>query len=144
MKVTCQCGSVEFDILQTSPLALYHCHCTQCQKQSASAFGTSATFSAEDVFPLSQDLHAKLQLWTRPANEGRTLDCYFCKACGVRIIHRVRSADGEEKLTVSIKGGLISGLDWSQGKHIYTETAVVPIPCGVEKWEGAPGVTDGR
>ena len=43
---------------------------------------------------------------------------------------------------MSIKGGLIDGLDWSQGKHIFTGTAVVQIPPGVERWEGTPDVME--
>lgn len=100
MKVSCQCGSVGFDTPQSKPLALYHCHCTQCQKQSASAFGTSAIFPAEGIFPLSADLQSKLGVWTRPTKEGRTTDGYFCKACGVRVMHRKRNADGSERSMV--------------------------------------------
>lgn len=96
MRVSCQCGSVEFDTLQSKPLALYHCHCTQCQKQSASAFGTSAVFSAEGIFPLSAELQSKLQVWSRPTIAGRRTDGYFCKSCGVRVMHRKRNADGSE------------------------------------------------
>ena len=36
----CQCGSVAYAI-STDPLAIYVCHCRECQKQSASAFGIS-------------------------------------------------------------------------------------------------------
>lgn len=39
---------------------------------------------------------------------------------------------------VSVKGGLVDGLDWSQGEHIFTNTAVFPIPDGARKWEGMP------
>ncbi len=63
MEVQCQCGAVSFTTPTPEPIALYHCHCTQCRKQSASAFGTSAIFSAEGIFPLSPDLEAKLGTW---------------------------------------------------------------------------------
>ncbi|KAJ4412463.1 hypothetical protein N0V82_008782 [Gnomoniopsis sp. IMI 355080] len=138
MRVSCQCGSVNFDTPQSKPLALYHCHCTQCQKQSASAFGTSAIFPAEGIFPLSPDLQSKLRVWTRPTKEGRTTDGYFCNICGVRVLHRKRNADGSETSNVSVKGGLVDGLDWSQGEHIFTDTAVFPIPPGAIRWEGTP------
>lgn len=39
---------------------------------------------------------------------------------------------------VSVKGGLVDGLDWSQGEHIFTETAVFPIPSGATRWEAMP------
>lgn len=66
------------------------------------------------------------------------MDCYFCKICGVRVMHRVKNVDGSERPTVSIKGGLIEGLDWAQGKHIFTKTAVVTIPENAERWDGTP------
>ncbi len=39
---------------------------------------------------------------------------------------------------VSIKGGLLEGLDWTGAIHIFCRSAVVPIPEGVEKWEAEP------
>jgi len=144
MEVQCQCGTVTFTIPRAAPLDVYHCHCTECRRQSASAFGTSAIFPADAVFPLAPDLSAKLRVWTRPAKEGRTMDCYFCRTCGARIMHRTREADGTERPTVSVKGGLLDGLDWGVGKHIYTEGAVVPIPEGAEVWEGSPEPMEAR
>ncbi len=40
--------------------------------------------------------------------------------------------------TVSIKGGCLEGLDWGGAKHIWCKEAVVPIPPGLETWEGEP------
>lgn len=36
----CQCGAIRYELSQ-GPLQLYVCHCTECRKQSASAFGVS-------------------------------------------------------------------------------------------------------
>ena len=36
----CQCGAIRYE-LSHGPLQLYVCHCTECRKQSASAFGIS-------------------------------------------------------------------------------------------------------
>lgn len=72
------------------------------------------------------------------------MDCYFCRECGVRVMHRIRDADRKERDTVSIKGGLVEGLDWKGAKHIYTRSAVVSIPDGVESCEGAPEKMEGR
>lgn len=139
MRVSCQCGNVDFDTPQSKPLAVYHCHCTQCQKQSASAFGTSAIFPADGIFPLSLDLQAKVQAWTRPTTEGRTSTGYFCKVCGCRVMHRIKNVDGLERPTVSVKGGLVDDLDWSSAEHIFVGTAVFPIPDGATRWEGLSG-----
>lgn len=143
MDVKCQCGTVSFRTSTPQPIDLYHCHCLECRKQSASAFGTSAIFSAEGIFPLSADLSSKLAVWSRPGGEesqGKTtMNCYFCKVCGVRIMHRDVDAKGEwVKGTVSVKGGCVEGLDWRAGKHIFCRSAVVPIPEGAERWEAGP------
>lgn len=44
LKATCQCGSISFTLHRAHLQAIYHCHCNQCQKQSASAFGTASSF----------------------------------------------------------------------------------------------------
>lgn len=93
---------------------------------------------------MSDDLKSKLNCWTRPAKAGRTMDCYFCKNCGVRIMHRIREADGQERSAVSIKGGVVQGLSWDGVKHIYARSAVVEIPAGAERWETTPDVMEGR
>ena len=36
----CQCGAVRYEIA-AEPLTVYVCHCRECRKQSASAFGIS-------------------------------------------------------------------------------------------------------
>jgi hypothetical protein len=36
----CQCGAVQHESF-SEPLALFVCHCAECRKQSASAFGMS-------------------------------------------------------------------------------------------------------
>jgi hypothetical protein len=138
MDVECQCGAVKLRTPIPKPLELYICHCTECRKQSSSAFGMSAVFPAAPLFPLSDDLKTKLGQWSRPADSGRTVDCYFCKECGARVVHRIRGTDGVEWPTVTVKAGLVKGLDLRTAKHIFTKSAVFPIPDGAECYEGEP------
>ncbi|KAI1505196.1 Mss4-like protein [Biscogniauxia marginata] len=130
--VRCQCGDVSFPTPTAKPITLYHCHCTECQKQSASAFGTSAIYTAAGLFPLAPELEAKLKVYTRPTDKGHRMDCYFCAGCGSRLFHRVVDVGGTPQTTVSVKGGCVEGLDWSGAKHIYMRSAVIKIP---EEWE---------
>jgi hypothetical protein len=53
-------------------------------------------------------------------------------------MHRSRDSSGSERGTVAIKGGLVEGLNWKDAIHIFTRSAVVPIPEGVEKYEAGP------
>jgi len=141
LQVVCQCGNVRFTTPFAKPLDVYHCHCLECQKQSASAYGTSAIYPADFLFPLPPELLDHLTLYTRATKTGGTMDCYFCKTCGVRMFHRGTAADGTPKATVSIKGGVIEGLDWSHATHIWTSRAVIPIPPGVPQWKESPEPT---
>ncbi len=147
MHVSCDCRAVAFETPTPAPLTVYHCHCTQCRRQSSTAFGTSAIFPAAGIFPLSPELRDKMSVYTRPGTcveSGYDMECYFCKTCGSRVMHRILDEDGTGRETVSVKGGLVQGLDWSTAKHIYTASAVVPIPEGRESYPGAPPEREGR
>lgn len=39
---------------------------------------------------------------------------------------------------VSVKGGVLEGLDWDSAIHIWTKSAMVPIPEGCESYSGEP------
>ncbi|KAF4980377.1 hypothetical protein FZEAL_3607 [Fusarium zealandicum] len=136
-KIQCQCGAVQLTASTPKPIDVYCCHCIECQKQSSSAFGTSAIFPADGMWPLPGDVRAQLGLWTRITDAGNKLECYFCKTCGVRVLHRSILPDGKPKPTLSFKGGLVEGLSWEGARHIYTRSARVPVPEGSDS--GSPG-----
>lgn len=128
MECRCQCGAVRFTTPLAEPLALYICHCFECRLQTSSAFGTSAIFPK---FALPRD--EVLSCYSRPTPMGLLMSCYFCRTCGTRLLHTM-----PEKNVVSIKGGCIVGLDWQKAIHIWTKSAMVPIPEGCETHEGEP------
>ncbi|KAK7990610.1 hypothetical protein PG990_014890 [Apiospora arundinis] len=140
LTVRCQCGAVSFPTPSAQRIALFHCHCTECQKQSGSAYGTSAIYPAAGLFPLSAELESRLGCYTRPTERsaGGTMRCWFCRACGSRLFHRIVAPDGTPRGTVSIKGGCVEGLDWAGGKHIYMRSAVVDVPAGAERYDTLP------
>ena len=69
----CQCGGVRYQI-SGAPVALYVCHCRECRKQSASAFGISVIVRRAE-FRLVQGAP---KVWSRAADSGRMLECAFC------------------------------------------------------------------
>jgi len=132
MNGSCACGSVTFTTPTDTPLNLFHCHCIACRKQSSSAFGTSA------IFPFFRvDDNPSVSYFSRTCDSGRKQNCYFCNKCGSRILH-AHVFEGRDPEVVAVKGGLLEGLNWEGGKHIFCRSAVVPIPEGVERWEGEP------
>ncbi|KAF2795851.1 hypothetical protein K505DRAFT_348337 [Melanomma pulvis-pyrius CBS 109.77] len=134
MNVSCQCGAISFTTPTPKPIKIFHCHCLDCRKQSSSAFGTSAIFP---FFRLPLD-NPSLSHLRRTCDSGNQKNCYFCSRCGSRVAHVTVRDDGADPEVMSIKAGLVDGLDWTGATHIYVRSAVVPIPEGVERWEAEP------
>jgi hypothetical protein len=51
-----------------------------------------------------------------------------------------RTAQG--KNVVSVKGGCLEGLDYKTAIHIWTKSAMVPIPEGAESHDGEPSESE--
>jgi hypothetical protein len=127
----CQCGAVRYEVL-AEPLETYVCHCRECQRQSASAFGISVIVPA-NAFVLKQ---GSVATWSRPTDSGNVLECMFCVACGTRIRHA--SPGGA---TVSVKGGSFDQpVDLTRAFHIWTSRKLpgVVIPEGATQYAGEP------
>ncbi|RYC54724.1 hypothetical protein CHU98_g11479, partial [Xylaria longipes] len=126
MEARCQCGAVRFTTPLPKPLALYICHCAECRRQSSSAFGTSAIFPRFEL----------------PKTE--LLSCYTTNVGFV--FRQATYAFGAHlvlgKNVVSVKGGCIEGLDWATAIHIWTKSAMVPIPEGSESHSEEPTESD--
>ena len=107
----CQCLKVRYT-LKAAPLTLYCCHCTECQRQSASAFGMSMRVRREDV-----EVAGKMASIARQGASGSLLIGEFCPACGVRLFHR-RDAFA---MHVSLKAGTLDDTSWLVPVgHIWT------------------------
>lgn len=107
----CQCGAVRYRIDPPAPVA-YACHCRECQKQSASAFGLSLSVGREQVH-----LTGELRSWERPTDLGSRTSCFFCPTCGSRVYHV--SSLSPDRMT--IKGGSLDDTSGLQpAAHIWT------------------------
>ena len=129
----CQCGGVRYALAE-APEAVYVCHCTECRKQSASAFGISLIVRDEG-FRLTAGAP---RLWTRPTDSGNRLDCWFCADCGGRIWH---ASSGFPRI-LSVKGGTLDDPpDLSRAAHIWTASKLpgVLVPEGAPSFPGEPG-----
>ena len=78
----CQCGQLRYRIHEM-PLTLYCCHCTECQKQAASAFGMSLRVATAAV-----EWSGEAASFTRDAGKPTSAEGLFCPHCGTRILHR--------------------------------------------------------
>lgn len=132
LKGGCQCGRVRYE-LGRPPHEIYVCHCRECQKQSASAFGISVMVLSAHV----QLLAGRLESWTRPTDSGKSLTCFFCPACGSRVWHGDKDLDDE----ISIKGGsLDEPVDLIDAIHIWTSRKLngVIVPPGARQYAEEP------
>ena len=128
----CQCGHLRYSAPR-EPLALYVCHCTECRKQSASAFGISFTIPRAGL-KLEQGTPS---YWVRQTAKGHTLRCAFCARCGSRLWHE--SSGYPDSL--NIKGGSLDApLDVSNAVHIWVRSKLpgVVIPEGAIVFDGEP------
>ena len=111
----CQCGAVRYRF-SAEPLTLYLCHCTECQKQSSSAFGMSLWLRREDL----EFLSGALKFWQRGSDSGGIAVCAFCPDCGTRLYH----ADSHDSEIVSLKAGSLDDPSWLRpAGHIWTRSA---------------------
>lgn len=127
----CQCGAVRYRI-EAERLVSYACHCTECQKQSASAFGISVP-----VIEAALQISGKTRSWRRPTDSGSFTHCVFCPQCGSRLYHAGENRAG----MVTVKGGSLD--DASRLRpvaHIWTVSKQdwVVLPEGVPQWERQP------
>lgn len=96
----CQCGALTYRA--TEILATARCHCTDCQAQSAGAFGLSV-YVPEHGF----ELRGEAREFHSAAESGRNVMRLFCPVCGSRVAHM--SALPSQTAYVSLKGGSIDG-----------------------------------
>lgn len=94
----CQCGAIRYE-LHGDATMLYVCHCSDCQKQSSSAFGMSLIVAPENLRFVSGE--ERLRAWDTRGGDGEVKRCVFCPECGTRIYHG-SDRPGEP---ISIKAG---------------------------------------
>lgn len=129
----CQCGQIRY-LAPRKPLTLYVCHCTECRKQSSSAFGVSFIIR-RDTFKVVQGQPA---FWNRHTASGYTLECAFCRNCGSRLWHQ---STGYLE-TLNVKGGSFDEpVDLTEAVHIWTSSKLpgVVIPDQALSYPKEPG-----
>ncbi len=110
----CQCGEVRYQVMGT-PLTLYACHCTECQRQSSSAFGM-ALWVQDPQLTLHQGV---LREWVRHTPSGQQMACRFCPTCGTRLFHQIL----QQPDILSIKPGTLDDThSLKLAGHIWTDS----------------------
>ena len=128
----CQCGAVRYAVTG-EPEAIYVCHCRECRRQSASAFGISVSVPRTAL----RLTRGTPRFWSRATDTGRRLHCAFCPDCGSRVWHE----GATDNPVVSVKGGSLDRpVDLRGAIHIWTERMLpgVVLPEGAVSFPGEP------
>lgn len=127
----CQCGNIRYK-LKAAPVVFYLCHCTECQRQSSSAFGQSMRVRLEDV-----EVTGKMAQYRRETSSGSALIGDFCPNCGTRLFHRRETYANN----ASLKAGSLDDTSWLvPAGHIWVKSKQkwVVIAKGEISYSGQP------
>jgi hypothetical protein len=110
----CQCGQVSYKIT-AMPLTLYACHCSECQRQSSSAYGMSMPVPRSGY-----EVSGELRYWDRVSDSGTTVQCAFCPSCGTRMFH----LPSRNKDIINVKPGTLDDTSWVEPVgHLWISSA---------------------
>ena len=97
----CFCGACRYALF-AAPYVVYVCHCTDCQKQSGSAFNMTMP-SPREAFRVTEGEPAAFM---RTTARGRVTTIRFCGTCGSRLF-----AESNPE-TVAIRPGTLDDTSW--------------------------------
>jgi hypothetical protein len=126
----CQCGKIRYT-LHAAPIVVYCCHCTQCQKQSSSAFGISVRVNSADLSIVGTPSAFVQTVGDKQAARE------FCPDCGTRLFHKRPQYDGH----LNIKGGTFDDAQWlNPAGHIWTASKLpwVILPADAIRYDHQP------
>lgn len=129
----CQCGATRYKVTG-EPKQVLACHCTDCQKQSGSAFGLVMVVE-EDAFELTE---GSVNSFVSSSDAGREKTGAFCPECGSRIYHLIAWRPG----MLSVRAGTLDDTTWLEPTvHLWTRSKQpwVEIPEDVTAYETQPG-----
>lgn len=125
----CNCGSVRYRI-KSAPLAVAVCHCSNCRRQSGSAFSVNIVVRA-DAMELTGDLTTYED---RDTESGAPVLRQFCATCGSPI----QSLSAASPKIAIVKAGTADDPGrFTPAVHVWTASALpwVEIPAGLPQFE---------
>ena len=136
----CLCGHVSYSA-EIDPERVVICHCTDCQRHSASAFGVVVAIANEN-FKL---LTGSLKTYVKTADSGTKRALTFCPECGTRIYAktvgegtsfwglRVGSVNQRDQLTPKLQVFQRSAMSWLDQMAEIPVREVMLVPSDGEK-----------
>ncbi len=128
----CLCGAVRYRITG-APLAVYNCHCRDCQKSSGATHSMSMPVARERLEHLSGELTA----YDKPADSGRTVRMLACARCGTKLWNEPLASPS----MLIVKPGTLDDPSWATPVgNIWTDSALpwATIDAGLANFPGQP------
>ena len=125
----CACGKLRYR-LASGPMFVHCCHCSDCQRQTGSAFVLNALIETDRVELVSGETQA-IEV---PTDSGRPHAIWRCAACKVAVWSHY---GGVQKLSFVRVGTLDEPSRLTPDVHIYTRSKLpwVALPAGVPAFE---------
>jgi hypothetical protein len=124
----CNCGAVRYRLMG-DPLAVAVCHCTNCRRQSGSAFSVNVVVRS-DAMHMTGDVAT----WEdRDTESGEPVLRQFCAICGSPI----RSLSAASPKVAIVKAGTADDPgQFTPAIHVWTASALpwVEIPAGLPQF----------
>jgi hypothetical protein len=132
VKGGCVCGTARYRIT-APPLAVYACHCKDCQRFAGGPYSMAMASRREHVVLMRGTLKA----FGKPADSGRVVGTRVCSECGTRLWHE--PAHSPHLLTVVV--GTLDDMSWAEPvAHVWVSRKLpwVVIAPDALTFEGQP------
>ncbi len=128
----CSCGAIRYTCT-AEPYVSYVCHCTACQKRTASAFGISLQVPADGLTIDKGTPKTRIRI----ADSGNELTQHFCGDCGSSLFG---TSAARKHITV-VYAGTLDDPSWVPiMANIWADSALpwVPMAPETERFAQAP------
>jgi hypothetical protein len=120
----CLCGAIRFEIDRAGVVSASHCHCTDCQKSTGSAFASfaivgEAALSATGGEPRGFRVEGK---------SGKGVTRYFCPECGSPLWSEVELMPGFR----FVKAGSLDDASWLEPASVFWGDSAQPWAPPIE------------
>jgi hypothetical protein len=111
----CHCGAVRYEV-SGFPLLLYTCNCTDCQRQSGSAFALNMPVAVKD-FRIQQ---GEPSAWQHLSPKDVPVISRFCGECATRLY----GERAGRKETINVRAGTLDDTSWLiPAAHLFMRSA---------------------
>lgn len=121
----CTCGEVRYR-MTSEPMFVHCCHCTECQRNSGSAFALNAMIEADRV----ELLQGELELINTPTPSGNGQKIFRCPTCKVAVWSNYAVAKIGDRMRFVRVGTLNNAASVTPDIHIFTSSK--------QPWVGLP------